>query len=396
MVVLHAGLLWQMRDFIAQGYGDFTAFYTAGKMVGRGQASSLYDRRAQWEVQQEFASTVRIRQGPIPYLRPPFEALLFALFAYLPYPLAWCLWMALKICILFTVPWLLRPYMPGGPWISIPVSVLLCLSFFPVAFDLLQGQDVVLLLLLFTLAYRAMQRRADWTAGIFFALGLFKFHLVIPVMLVLLLRRKLRVVLGFLATASVLLLVSAALVGWTTLQAYPHYLWELNRAYGVGMVAPEIMPNVRGLIGVFAGAVTAPVYTNGLVAIAALAGIIFTAWIWHSGDDDDPLLSSAGFSLAVLVAILTSYYAYSYDMTLLLLPILLLGGTFLRSLDLHRWPARIFVACVALLLLSPFFWLLILRSSQFYWVGLTILLLLSVSLAWMMRVWRAQPKETGA
>src|SRR5690348_13056427 len=90
--VLHISLLWQERGRIERGYGDFAAFYTAGTMVYRGQGRLLYDRPAQWRIQQEFASTVEIRKGPLPYIRPPFEALLFAPFAALSYRAACLIW----------------------------------------------------------------------------------------------------------------------------------------------------------------------------------------------------------------------------------------------------------------------------------------------------------------
>ena len=64
----------------------------------------MYDRRAQWQVQQEFASSVKIRRGPLPYVRPPFESLLFLPLAYFKYPLSCVLWGAFKIFILLTVP----------------------------------------------------------------------------------------------------------------------------------------------------------------------------------------------------------------------------------------------------------------------------------------------------
>ena len=101
---LNAGLLWLERDSILDGYGDFTSFYTAGRIVAGGHSASLYDPKTQWQVQQEFASKVKIRSGPLPYVRPPFEALLFLPFAYLAYPTAFVVWMALKVALLLALP----------------------------------------------------------------------------------------------------------------------------------------------------------------------------------------------------------------------------------------------------------------------------------------------------
>src|SRR5215470_17034202 len=100
MTIAHLVIAWQQRTLLARGYGDFSAFYTAGLMARRGMGKQLYDRRQQWQVQQEFASQVAIRTGPMPFIRPPFEALFFVPFTFFSYPVALALWSALKLVLL--------------------------------------------------------------------------------------------------------------------------------------------------------------------------------------------------------------------------------------------------------------------------------------------------------
>src|SRR5438045_8540354 len=88
MAITNGIEFWQQRARIMGGYGDFSALYTAGLLVRRGEGRSLYDRREQWRVQQEFAPKVDIRNGPMPFIRPPFEALVFFPLAYFSYPTA--------------------------------------------------------------------------------------------------------------------------------------------------------------------------------------------------------------------------------------------------------------------------------------------------------------------
>src|ERR1039458_6854920 len=99
MAVINGAMLWNARVEIRQGYGDFSSFYTAGVLVRRGLGAELYNPAAQWKVQQEFAHEVEIRQGPLPYIRPPFEALLFSVFATWPYATALRLWTGLKLAL---------------------------------------------------------------------------------------------------------------------------------------------------------------------------------------------------------------------------------------------------------------------------------------------------------
>src|SRR5258708_25261379 len=77
MVGMHAFFLWSVRGRIAKADPDFTAFYTAGTLLREGRGDQIYNARAQEEAQQAFATDSDIRQGPLPYIHPPFEALLF-------------------------------------------------------------------------------------------------------------------------------------------------------------------------------------------------------------------------------------------------------------------------------------------------------------------------------
>jgi Glycosyltransferase family 87 len=383
--VLNGVIVWQLRDSIAQGYGDFAAFYTAGKIVERGEGRRLYDRELQWRIQEEFAAQVAIRQSPLPYIRPAFEALLFLPFAYFSYPVAYALWTVVKIGVLFAISWLLR--LPSeGLFRSMASTMILCLSFFPVAFDLLQGQDAIVLLLLFVLAFHGLERGNESAAGIFLGLGLFKYHLVIPFLCVFLLRKKTKLITAFLSTAVALTGLSIAVVGWKGMLAYPEYLWSLNQTPGLLGIKSRSMPNVRGLISPLIGRGTLPVAVNWFLLAVVLTGIVMAAKVWR-GEGQDSRSLAAGFSFCAVITIVTSYYANSYDLTLLLLPILTLGPTFVAGSGIRGWPRAAFLISAGVLLFSPLFWVVILRFDQFYWIAF-VLLLLAISLSQSLSVWR--------
>jgi hypothetical protein len=387
---LNAWMIWQVHDSILQGYGDFASFYTAGRIVQRGQSPRLYDPALQWKVQQEFASTVKIRLGPLPYVRPPFEALLFLPLAYLTYPTACVVWMALKIVLFLAIPFLLPSQDHKGEAISAHAwEGLLCLAFFPVAFDLLQGQDSVLLLLILVLALRLLLRGADLQCGVMLALGLFKFHLIIPLVAIFILRKKSSLVMGFLAAASFLFVVSLMLVHWAGILAYPRYLWGLNQVSALGMVKPQSMPNVRGLLTMFLGNGPPPPIAQWFLAGIAITGVMVAARSWRG---NDRRFASAAFCFSIVVILATSYYAYSYDLTLLLIPLLLFGRTFFEGAEIAGWPRTLFIAAVAVLLCTPLSWILALRVGQFRLMGL-VLLALAVSIAAVLKSWEGCPGE---
>jgi hypothetical protein len=371
--VLNAGMIWRVHNSILEGYGDFASFYTAARIVRSGQSSRLYDPVLQWKIQQQFASTVKIRLGPLPYIRPPFEALLFLPFAYLTYRTACLVWMTLKIVLLLTLPLFLPRAENGSSAISTPAPVtLIFLAFFPVAFDLIQGQDSVLLLVILVLGLRLILRNADFTCGAVLALGMFKFHLMIPLIAIFILRKKFRVALGFAAVSSILFTISLAMVHWSSLLTYPRYLWGLNLMPGLGMVKPKSMPNIRGLLTVLLGDGPLPIGAHWFLAGVFILGMFIASRPWPGNDRRSIVMA---FSFAIVVTLVTSYYANSYDLTLLLVPLLLLGKPFLEGAKIRGWPRSVFLSAAAVLLFTPFMWLLALRVDRFGLVAMVLLAL---------------------
>src|SRR5215471_6466237 len=192
--------VWELRISVMQGYGDFAAFYTAGRLVQEGRSAELYDAQAQWELQQEFAASVATRKGPLPYVRPPFEALFFAPLASFRYSLAFLIWSLVKLGLLLTVCYMLVGKQGQRLW-EPALEAVLALGFFPIALDFLQGQDGILLLSILAVVLVLFRRGSDMFAGCILALGLFKFHLVIPLALIFLLRRQYKLLVGFAAVA---------------------------------------------------------------------------------------------------------------------------------------------------------------------------------------------------
>lgn len=380
MAVANGITFWQERGRILAGYGDFSALYTGGSLARQGQGRALYDLRRQWSFQQENFPTVDIRRGPMPYIRPPFEALVFLPLTFFRYPVALALWSLTKVILLWlAIRWLPRPGPFGSvypPWFE----AVLCLGFFPVFLDLFQGQDAILLLLMVAATLNRLQLEKNVVAGLVLALGLFKFLLVVPIAIMVALGGRPRILAGFLPGAAILVAVSCVVSGVSVLSAYPLYLLSLNRASGVGVVTAQSMPNLRGVLSAFLGRAPYPGAIHWLLLPAAVAAIVLTARLWRATINRDFRGLAFGYCLALLVAILTSYYAYTYDMTLLLVPLLLLGGEFIDQPNLAPVPrntvARNMMACGWLLLIcTPLYWALILRVERPYLLALPMFIL---------------------
>jgi len=358
MFAIHVSMAWNSRDLIRKGYPDFTIFYSAGKILREGLGTELYDETTQYRVQQEFAAGVSIRQGPLPYNHPPFEALLFVPFTYLPYFSAYLLWNVINLLILCSLPLLLRQHIPLIGSASRAFWLLAALAFFPVFVTLLQGQDTIILLLLLALMFISLRKKADFSAGVWLGLGLFRFQVIMALVALLLLNRKWKAIAGFLSAGFVLAVISIVLIGAKGAANYPSYLWLAEKQMQHGASIVSDMPNLRGFIETVLGQTVSNTTLNSLIAISSIA-----------------LLA---FSLAIIVAILVSYHSLAHDLSVLFLPGLLIINC-LRAGETRAWRRVALLGPMLLLFLSPVEILLLFHYQRLYLLA-PVLLLWSVAI----------------
>ena len=371
MLSLHLVIAWNATDLIRKGYPDFTIFYAAGKIVRQGLGTQLYNEQTQFHIQQEFAAGVSIRQGPLPYNHPPFEALIFVPFTWLPYFAAYLLWDLVNLLILFALPFLLRPHLPVLQRIPAMGWLFVSLAFFPVFIALLQGQDIFLLLLLFTLAFVSLKKNADLGAGCWLGLGLFRFHLVLPLLLILLLHKRRKVILGFLLVALALGVISIAVAGWKETLSYPGYVWHLEKTMGHRKtVVPILMPNLRGLLDTLLIPSTSTVFRDIFSLLVSMVLLFFTASRWKAASS---AAFDLGFCLCVIVTVLVSYHAFAYDLSLLILPIALIANYVPESNPSRGWSRIALFAPLFLVFFTPLQMFLYLRNGHYNLMALVLL-----------------------
>jgi len=372
MFAIHVSMAWNSRDLIRKGYPDFTIFYSAGKILREGLGTELYDETTQYRVQQEFAAGVSIRQGPLPYNHPPFEALLFVPFTYLPYFSAYLLWNVINLLILCSLPLLLRQHIPLIRWASSAFWLLAALAFFPVFVTLLQGQDTIILLLLLALMFISLKKKADFSAGLWLGLGLFRFQVIMALVVLLLLNRKWKAIAGFLSAGFVLAVISIVLVGAKGASNYPSYLWSAEKQMHHGASIVSDMPNLRGFIETVLGQTVSSPAVNSLIAISSITLLAAaTKWkLWVN--------LNLGFSLAIIVAILVSYHSLAHDLSVLFLPGLLIINC-LRAGETRAWRRLALLGPMLLLFLSPVEILLLFHYQRLYLLA-PVLLLWSVAI----------------
>lgn len=363
MACCNLGLAVRLIPSLRNGYQDFTIYYTGARLFLEGKSAALYNLDAQYQVQLQFTH-VPIRQGALPYNHPPFEALLFVPLASLSYWPAYLLWTTLNLIMLVASLAMLRqfPAIRKLPWLLLGLG---SVAFFPLAIGLIQGQDMILLLLLLVLGLTSMERGADAAAGAWLAGGLFRPHMVLPLVLLLVSKRP-RMLVGFLPVALALAAVWVAITGWGGPLAYVRFVFWTERS-GAGGFGTHTVPNLRGMVYSLFGSQTAGALP-GLLTLSLSIAVFALAWRRIRIGNDAP---SHSFCLATVMAILVSFHALAHDATMLLPLVLFLLGAAMATESADTQGARSLL--LLLLFLAPVYIVLVFRADSFFWFGFVAL-----------------------
>lgn len=298
-LLLFVSLIWSSR---AGSLDDYGVLYSAGRVVLKGQGCRLYNHNIN---SVEYATIGKTRPGAFIY--PPFLALVFVPLAMLPYGISYAVWGALNLLCLGAVVRLLRPYTIG--FNTEDRLAVIAMVFFPIRCALLLGQASILLLLLLTAALVSLRNRREFKAGSFIGLSLFRPQLIVPLALMLAVKRKWKALAGLAVTGLFLGGVSLLLAGWAGCASFVSHA-----SHSAGRFEAYVdltrMPNLRGLMIFLFGSAHAT-----LPVTASSAALL----IWCAKRWSDSGSIERSFSLAVLASLLTAYYSWLYDLDLLLL-----------------------------------------------------------------------------
>jgi len=346
---------------------DFGSFYAAVQMVRQGQGHLLFDV----PLQDRFLTRYGNRTG-IYFIHPPFETLIYLPFCLWSLSRAFLLWSLFNMVLLVLVARILARYeSPGWSWrIMLP----LILIYVPVLLNFMHGQDSILLLFFFVMAFAALEERRKFTAGCVLALGVFKPHLAIPAALPLLISRRKDAVAGFASVSTALLLISAEVSGWGFLISYPRFLIHLSQLPLAGLHKQQ-MANLRALVGLALN--SSPSVALALTLLTSLAVLCLAVHSWFRAAKHADAEKLA-FANAVIAAILVSYHLSPHDLSILLLPMSLLVRHLLTRKDIPFRLRTWFIASLALIFLPPLH-LLALQVHVYTYLCLPILLLFGVT-----------------
>jgi len=299
---------------------DFRAFYSAGHIVMR-HPSQLYDLTQQRQTEHALVS----EEGFLSFYHPGYEALLFAPFSLLNYHSAYLAFIAFNLLLVMAAFFAARPEFSSViPWLQ-PRPGLIFFAYLPLLIAISLGQDSILFLLLLCLTWRQLESGREIGAGCILALALFKFQIVLPIAALMAVRCGWRFSVGFLMSAAGVVLLSVGVAGFSGTASWVQLLFGAASIISKGAVEQKIrvfplaLTNITGLIYACGGRyLSSPFTFNLLVGICSLSLFVWCMRVIQQCE------LSVAFSIAILCGLLVSYHLNIYDLTLALLPVVLL------------------------------------------------------------------------
>jgi Glycosyltransferase family 87 len=346
IVAIQISLFFAMQRFQSRK-PDFASLYQAGRDLIHERFPELVSHFPALNGEEYIVETP---SGPFPpdKMHPPFEMAIYAILALAKFRIAYPLWWGCNLVLLLATLLLLRRHLPHLQQ-QYPLLLMLVAMFFPVLVALVQGQNSIPLLFLLTLTYDLLERQREVGAGFALSMGMFKFVLVLPILLWLILERRWKSLAGFFAGCGCLFLLAAWLVGISGIEGYARMV------AGYGKAAPEkpgtesIMPNLRGLFHAIGAGFTPEVLLLAATLTASLALLI-----WVDSRQASHAELSRRFSTQVLLAALVSYHLYPHDAAVLVLPWLLFLNSAFDPARGRRSHSRVIFSSLFVYLI-PFF-----------------------------------------
>jgi hypothetical protein len=309
--------LWSwilMSSFYLGGHSDFRQIYAAAYMVRTGHSAQLYDPVAQGRMQDQLAGVDQV----IPFVRPAYELIPFVPLTFLRYRTAYFVLLAANVTALALIYGLLRPRFVNLSAVFSWLPAALFLAFLPIAAALIEGQDSILLLLMFTVAFLLAEDRRELLCGVVVGLALFKFQVTIPLALIFLLWRRWEFLKGFALSGFGAGLLSLWITGATHVRSFLaliRFMAQPSPIKGVYPLTIERMTNLHGLIFGLFGRWLSPF---GIVLLTVLASATLLYYLARLN-----LTPSERFLVALTGSLLLSYYLFFHDISSLFLPLII-------------------------------------------------------------------------
>ena len=285
-------------------FGDYMAFWSAGRAALDGHAHEIHERTMLWQVQQDVAPGVKFFA---PWNSPPTFLMIVSVLALMPYPLSAVVFLYSTL-VLFGFA--IRRFLPDARALLFPFTSP------TVVYQMATVQAGMLIAGVNALAIRWLDKRPQ-LAGALIGFLAIKPHIALLWPLFLALTGRWRVFIS--AALAVIAFATAAglIFGFET---YPNWFESLD--YSQRLISEQRIttPAYASLYANLLGLHAPQALAIGLHSLSAIAGVIVACIVFRKGD---VLLGGAALCAATL---LVSPYLFFYDFTTLLVGAALLGA----------------------------------------------------------------------
>ena len=194
-LLLHQGWIAAFGQVIG---GDFVMFYATGSLY-RTDPASIYDYEQQYRLQQSLVEPTNL-SGLNPFMNPPYTAMLYSLFIYLPLTWSFIVWTCLSIIFSVISMRLIAPLVSNRlrqAGLSNIQYLVLLFSFFPFIEGLLAGQNHALTLMLLTAVLVSMHKERWLLSGVLAGTLIYKPQLVLGLLIVWIVWKNFKALFGF-------------------------------------------------------------------------------------------------------------------------------------------------------------------------------------------------------
>ncbi len=371
-LILRHGWLGAFNQIIGS---DFITLYGAG-IAYRTDLARLYDFSAQAAIQQSLIAPT-VLPGLNPFISPPYVAAAYSVFTYLPLSSAFIIWTIISLGFTLIAVRLLTNLNTGtrnnepGYW----QLAIIVLSFFPFIEGFQVGQNHSLTLLLITCLLLFSLTDHWFLSGCMAGLLIYKPQFIIGFLILWIIWRKYKALLGFLLVAVlwvgsfmilhgiepylIYLNINRDLFLLPYVEGYPAYLQVTLYGF-LSTLVPASEVNITQLVTTILGVVLS-------------SGLIYVAYKLRK----EPIVNrTPALVFAILLPLISSPYALLHDM-LILIPAYILWSIYANSNNLTITSVAIY--------LGSFFLTFVATLTKIAWVSLLVMGLFVALLIWIYR-----------
>ena len=335
--------------------GDYACFYVAGTLLNEHSPDQLYDFHLQNRLLHALLPSIPAT-AELPFINPPFFALLFRPFALLPFTLSFLAWILFSIILYVWGFLLIRGTLSAIPQEASTISLLLALSFEPFLMECaIGGNTSAVGFFAIALALYFYRRGFLTLSGMALGLCLYKPTFLLLVMPMFVLARRIKVLQGFFIAGIFLAGVSCLSLGKQPCLDYLHIFGGVSHM-SLGTKSVFRTFNYIDILSFFRllpGGSSPIIWASALAAVFVPVFYLIPLW-WRLDRLDDSRKDLVWACTLTLTTVLNLHFAI-YD-SIIVVPAILLTANVLYRHSSRTGAAALtplFRLLIVLLYLTP-------------------------------------------